>query len=1090
MKIKGSGILAFLLLLVLSSFLSTDAFAEARGTEFIVEYASGSHKSFSGDSLIEGVEEIEKIASKVELWSFAEDADVEMITRQLQREPGVLSVEPNYERHFYAVTNDPLLDKQWWIPQMEPQAMWSLVQKQKKPVVVAVIDSGIAVNHEDLVGRIHPDGYNFHGKNTNVDDNNGHGTGVSGMIVATSGNQRGITGIAGSFDVKVLPLKISDVSGTSYVSDTIKAIDYAIEKKVDVINLSLGSDESSNAENSAIQRAIQAGITVVAASGNEAEEGNPIGYPAAYDHVISVGATDKQNRRSVFSNYNSFVSVVAPGTSVYTTDVGNSYRAMTGTSFSSPIVAGAAAIVKSLKPELTPNQIKKMLEDTAIDLGVPGKDPEFGAGLVNLHRLQEALAVNDIRVQRVELDSDKILLDLDEVQQRRTKEVEAEVVRQQAAVGFEAEPNNTWGSANLLTLNNSMMGTITDVDDDVDFYRFTTTQAGLFKLWGTWIETPYLKDGENEFLQAALYDQQQKEVGRAKLVNYSDGKRGIYFEGNLVAGTYTLRVEQNSPYEEFFMDEEYRLTNTFVTNDFIDSQPVLLFDRDLMKIGDSQSFVSSVELGAKFTSSNPQVVTVDEEGTVRALARGEVTIRYISPTTTKEARVKVAVPSTQPVAALFETVWPKNATDQSVTWTSSDPTIAAVDEYGVITGKKAGRTVVSVRTNDGGLTAKATVDVVGGQQEPEVPVEFIGDFPNMSVKQDKVFKVNFNQRLQVDRDYAGDILISRTPNGQQRITTFTATVNPTLPTQLLITPIGLWDEGAHYMTIKKDLRNRNQVSLKKDMRMRFDVLLDKINSTYTFESNYDFDWIYKKGDYSAFRLEGKENENGEMVGGYTTTANNNYGFLGNVGDTREVIIEKHGEPLEFISKGSKRYKLNEQNLRPTYLVDGKYVTFLIDRHAKYTVRAILWIDQQTEESATYGHKVSNEKYRADSENLMYELVNQARYAERLNVLEKHSLLADVARSHSKDMAQNNYFSHTNLQGLSPEQRLATAGLYPEHSSENSSRWYSNVILAHEGMMNSLGHRNRILNDTYSQLGIGIGFDKDHMQYVTQQFMGL
>ena len=368
--------------------------AEAISNELLIEYEE-TRQTFSLDETVPGVESRETITEDIELWSFTDATDMESMKQQLQEDPNVLHVEPNYERYTHEITlNDPILVKQWWIPQVKPQLIWSRVNEQQKDVIVAVIDSGIDLQHEDLQGRIQPGGYNFHGNNSTPQDFNGHGTAVAGVIAATAGNNLGVAGITGMYKTKVLPLKISHQNGISKVSDGIRAIDYAIEKKVDVINLSFGSSKSSYLEEQTIQRAIQAGITVVASAGNDATKGNSIMFPASYPTVISVGATNRKNERTWFSNYNQHISVVAPGEAILTTTIDNSYKLVSGTSFSGPMVAGGAALVKILQPQATPTEIKQLLELTSTDLGVTGKDEEHGAGLLNLKRLDYALTLS------------------------------------------------------------------------------------------------------------------------------------------------------------------------------------------------------------------------------------------------------------------------------------------------------------------------------------------------------------------------------------------------------------------------------------------------------------------------------------------------------------------------------------------------------------------------------------------------------------------------------------------------------------------------------------------------------------------------
>ncbi|ARK22314.1 hypothetical protein SporoP32a_12710 [Sporosarcina ureae] len=364
--------------------------ADVVPNELLVEY-EGNRQSFSIDEGLPGVESRETISDEVELWSFTDSAEMLLMKEQLLEDPNVLHVEPNYERYSHIVLNDPIFVKQWWIPQLKPQLIWSRVTEQKKNAVVAVIDSGIDIQHEDLQGRIQPGGYNFYANNANVQDVNGHGTAVAGVIAARAGNHIGVAGLAGTYDTKVLPLKISHLNGTSKVSDSIKAIDYAIMKQVDVINMSYGSSQPSQLEEKEIQRAIESGITVVASAGNDAEKGNSVMFPASYPSVISVGATDSKNQRASFSNFNSQVSLVAPGAVISTTYINNTYKSVSGTSFSGPMVASAAALVKSLQPEAKSTEIRELLEMTATDLGQLGKDDHFGAGLLNLERLSYAL---------------------------------------------------------------------------------------------------------------------------------------------------------------------------------------------------------------------------------------------------------------------------------------------------------------------------------------------------------------------------------------------------------------------------------------------------------------------------------------------------------------------------------------------------------------------------------------------------------------------------------------------------------------------------------------------------------------------------
>lgn len=320
----------------------------------------------------------ERITPDVEVIKLKNQAERQRLMEVLQKDPQVLYVEKDQKVKLHVIPNDPGYAKQWHLKNIRAEEAWDTISLSQSPVVVAVIDSGIDYGHIDLVNRIAPGGYNFIVNSNNVLDVSGHGTLVSGIIAAETNNAIGIAGVAGTRDIRILPLKTASYDGESYVSDVIRAIDYAITKNVDIINLSMGNESYSNIENAAIQRAIQKGIVVVASAGNA---GRAIyEYPASYDNVISVGSISKNNTISQFSNYNDKVDVVAPGEDIYTCHLNNSYKFVDGTSFSAPVIAGIASVLKSINPSLTRNQVEYIIQTSAIDRGPAGKDNYYGYG--------------------------------------------------------------------------------------------------------------------------------------------------------------------------------------------------------------------------------------------------------------------------------------------------------------------------------------------------------------------------------------------------------------------------------------------------------------------------------------------------------------------------------------------------------------------------------------------------------------------------------------------------------------------------------------------------------------------------------------
>ncbi len=248
---------------------------------------------------------------------------------------------------------------------MNMDEAWSLSEGSRE-VLVAVIDSGVAQNHPDLrVNLDNINGYDFYHDRAGGDDDNGHGTHVAGIIAAAK-NSVGTRGVAPR--VRILPLKFLGPSGSGDTADAVRAIDYAILKGAKVISNSWGGAGYSELLNQAVQRAVSAGIYVVAAAGNDNRNNDTVNsYPANYPNVISVGSSDSLDQKSGFSNYGlRSVMVFAPGSDVYSSYPGDSYRFMSGTSMATPQVSGAIALALSLKPDVSVSAVKSDLCDSSV----------------------------------------------------------------------------------------------------------------------------------------------------------------------------------------------------------------------------------------------------------------------------------------------------------------------------------------------------------------------------------------------------------------------------------------------------------------------------------------------------------------------------------------------------------------------------------------------------------------------------------------------------------------------------------------------------------------------------------------------------
>jgi subtilisin family serine protease len=286
---------------------------------------------------------------------------------------------------------DPLLSRQWShgavrLAQARARASFT----DADAIVVAVADSGIDKAHPDLKPVISE--YKNFVKGESAKDFEGHGTHVAGIVAAATNNGIGVSGVCGAkiLALKVLPSRV-DWDAAGYY----RALGYCIGR-ARVLNLSLGAETLDPGERDVIADLIEAGIVVVAAMGNEFEEGNPTSYPAALGGVCAVGATDHADRRGGFSNTGKHISLCAPGvgilstTPMYSFEQGVSeYDSFDGTSMATPHVSAAAALLLAKDPELSPADVVRQLRETAAR--VPGMkkrpNPTFGWGRLDVDAL-------------------------------------------------------------------------------------------------------------------------------------------------------------------------------------------------------------------------------------------------------------------------------------------------------------------------------------------------------------------------------------------------------------------------------------------------------------------------------------------------------------------------------------------------------------------------------------------------------------------------------------------------------------------------------------------------------------------------------
>jgi len=256
----------------------------------------------------------------------------------------------------------------------------------------------------DLSGTIFMSGYDYVNNDNHPNDDDGHGTHVTGTIAQTTNNSLGVAGIA--FNTTIMPVKVLNSAGTGTYQMIADGIYYAVNNGADVINMSLGGSSAAVILEDAVNYAYDNGVVVIAASGNE--NLGQVSYPAAYNNVIAVGATQYDETRSSYSNYGSSLDLVAPGgggsNGVVQQTFGNTvqdwgYWSYQGTSMAAPHVSGVTALLLSKNSNLTPSELKTILESTAEDKGDLGWDQYYGHGLLDAHAALTFTPVISISVE-------------------------------------------------------------------------------------------------------------------------------------------------------------------------------------------------------------------------------------------------------------------------------------------------------------------------------------------------------------------------------------------------------------------------------------------------------------------------------------------------------------------------------------------------------------------------------------------------------------------------------------------------------------------------------------------------------------------
>jgi len=362
--------------------------------------------------------------------------DTLLAAKSLAKRADVIDAGLNYRYYPTAIPNDTNYNLQWHYPSINLPQAWDITTGSSN-VIVAVIDTGVLLNHPDLQGQL-VGGYDFIADNANSGDgepgidanpndpgdgggggsSSFHGTHVSGTIAAASNNGVGVAGIA--WGAKIMPCRAIGINGglrydieqcVRYVSGLANDSGTVPPQRADIINLSLGGPTNTTTAPAAYRLARDAGVIVIAAAGNDSS--SALFAPAAYNGVVSVSATNISRQLASYSNFGSTIDVAAPGgdsgdlngdgffDGVLSTGGDDSngpvsfiYRFAAGTSMASPHMAGVVALMKSVYPGLTPAILDSMLANGELtdDLGSPGRDNNFGYGIINAQKAVTAAA--------------------------------------------------------------------------------------------------------------------------------------------------------------------------------------------------------------------------------------------------------------------------------------------------------------------------------------------------------------------------------------------------------------------------------------------------------------------------------------------------------------------------------------------------------------------------------------------------------------------------------------------------------------------------------------------------------------------------
>lgn len=321
----------------------------------------------------------------VRVVSVPRSASVEAVARAFAARPEVEFAEPDLRVPPDATPNDPFYASEWHLGAISAPTAWDYTTGSPN-VIIAILDSGVFAGHPDLTDKIVP-GWNTYDNTADTSDVYGHGTAVAGAAAASTHNGVGVASVA--WGCRIMPMRVTDTSGYGYSSAISAALTWAADHGARVANISFKMSTSTTVKTAAQYFASKGGVVCVSA-------GNDATFTTAADnpYVLTVTASQSGDTLATFTSTGNNTDLAAPGVSVYTTNRSGGYSFGSGTSFSAPIVAGAAALVISVAPQLSSSEVMDVLKRSADDFGPAGWDAGWGAGRLNVGRALASLGAS------------------------------------------------------------------------------------------------------------------------------------------------------------------------------------------------------------------------------------------------------------------------------------------------------------------------------------------------------------------------------------------------------------------------------------------------------------------------------------------------------------------------------------------------------------------------------------------------------------------------------------------------------------------------------------------------------------------------